>query len=93
MNVGGDSDKSVVAARGARRANDVHVAPYQSERILVWSIDSFSNMPVEHDGANAFKFRAAFREAIKIDFRIFWDHSLTVIERLCRYRREFFPEA
>ena len=50
-------------------------------------------MPVEHDGANAFKFRAAFREAIKIDFRIFWDHSLTVTGRLCRYRREFFPEA
>ena len=46
-----------------------------------------------HDGANAFKFRVAFREAIKIDFRIFWDHSLTVTGRLCAYRREFFPEA
>ena len=51
----------------------------------------FTNMPVEHDGTNAFKFRVAFREAIKIDFRIFWDHSLT--ESLCPYRGEFCPEA
>ena len=48
-------------------------------------------MPVEHDGTNAFKFRVAFREAIKIDFRIFWDHSLTVTGRLCPYRRESWP--
>ena len=37
-----------------------------------------SNMPVEHDGTNAFKFRVAFSDAITIGFRTFRDQSLTV---------------
>ena len=59
---------------GLRRAVEIDQPPWRA---------CFSNMPVEHDGTNAFKFRVAFREAIKIDFRIFWDHSLTVTGRLC----------
>ena len=39
----------------------------------------FENLPAEHDGTNAFEFRIAFGEAIKIGFLTFQDHSLSVI--------------
>ena len=39
----------------------------------------FENLPAEHDGTNAFEFRIAFGEAIKIGFLTFRDHSLSVI--------------
>ncbi len=49
---------------------------------------AFENVPAEHDGENAFRFRVAFSEGIAISYKTLRDESFTVTEgRVTEARR------